>query len=82
MDSSVWRSRRRAAALVFVFIAVFMARTGRRSASRRARPDSEPTVATRYVPDTTEGLGASVAILIDNSGSMKDRAGMPVRAFL
>ncbi|HEX6047810.1 MAG TPA: vWA domain-containing protein [Gemmatimonadaceae bacterium] len=30
--------------------------------------------ADRYVPDVEEGLGASVAILIDNSGSMEDRA--------
>jgi hypothetical protein len=28
----------------------------------------------KYVPDVDEGLGASVAILIDNSGSMKEEA--------
>jgi Mg-chelatase subunit ChlD len=28
----------------------------------------------KYVPEVEEGLGASVAILIDNSGSMEDRA--------
>ena len=28
----------------------------------------------RYQPEVEEGLGASVAILVDNSGSMKDRA--------
>src|SRR5215207_1478993 len=41
--------------------------------------DSDSTTAAgaptdKYVPETEEGLGASIAIVIDNSGSMKDEA--------
>lgn len=50
------------------------------SRSGDAAPDS-PRVATetaapadRYVPEVDEGLGASIAILIDNSGSMEKHA--------
>ena len=39
------------------------------SPSRASAPASD-----KYVPEVEEGLGASVAILIDNSGSMEDRA--------
>jgi von Willebrand factor type A domain-containing protein len=38
-----------------------------------AAPDGGPAV-DKYVPAGDEGLGASVAILIDNSGSMKEEA--------
>ena len=34
---------------------------------------SDPAPAARYRPEGDEGLGASVAILLDNSGSMEDR---------
>src|SRR6476661_2799086 len=41
--------------------------------SAQAR-DSTEAVADKYVASADEGLGASVAILIDNSGSMKKEA--------
>lgn len=46
---------------------------------RSADADAEDTSASaasteKYVPETDEGLGASIAILIDNSGSMKEEA--------
>ena len=37
-------------------------------------PAAPGPVADKYVPEQDEGLGASVAILIDNSGSMKEEA--------
>jgi hypothetical protein len=36
--------------------------------------DDTSAVVDKYVPEVDEGLGASVAILIDNSGSMKEEA--------
>jgi hypothetical protein len=36
--------------------------------------DDTSAVVEKYVPEVDEGLGASVAILIDNSGSMKEEA--------
>jgi Mg-chelatase subunit ChlD len=68
-------------AFFVVLLAVIFARRG----TRRAKPDEQPAsgeaVATaKYVPEKTEGLGASIAILIDNSGSMKDRASGDSRA--
>ena len=41
--------------------------------STLAQSDSGP-VADKYVPEIDEGLGASIAILIDNSGSMREVA--------
>ena len=80
MDYSASRGRRRVAAAIVVLIAVFVARNGRRYPSRNAQREPEGVASTaRYVPDTTEGLGASVAILLDNSGSMKDKAGSDSR---
>ena len=80
MDYSASRSRRRAVALVFVLIAVFFARNTRRRTSHSTSQEQQPASTARYVPDSSEGLGASVAILLDNSGSMKDRAGSDSRA--
>ena len=37
--------------------------------------DASAPTSDKYVPEVDEGLGASVAILIDNSGSMEERAG-------
>lgn len=45
---------------------------GADSSRSLARDASAST--TKYVPEVEEGLGASVAILIDNSGSMEERA--------
>jgi hypothetical protein len=36
--------------------------------------DDTSAIVEKYVPEVDEGLGASVAILIDNSGSMKEEA--------
>ena len=44
------------------------------SSTASAGDASAPT-SDKYVPEVEEGLGASVAILIDNSGSMEERAG-------
>src|SRR6185295_4872014 len=55
----------------------FLAR--RCSSTRPSQGDDEREAvasvdSTRYTPAGDEGLGVSVAILLDNSGSMKDRA--------
>ena len=82
MDNSAFgRSKRWRTVLVIIILLAFFFRRG----SRREKPDersaSEPAVAAaKYVPEKTEGLGASIAILIDNSGSMKDRASGDSRA--
>lgn len=44
------------------------------SADSSAARNDTAAVADKYVPTGDEGLGASVAILIDNSGSMKEEA--------
>lgn len=58
--------------LVAVGVALFVWRQNsqRRAASEPAASDT--VVAGRYVPEVQEGLGASVAILLDQSGSMED----------
>ena len=63
------------AALVVLIIAVAVRRTTHRPTQNQTPPAAEPVSTAKYVPARTEGLGVSVAILIDNSGSMKDRAG-------
>jgi hypothetical protein len=75
MDSSAaQRSRRRG---TVIFLLILMAFFIRRS-SHRGRSEEPPvagaTSTTKYVAERDEGLGASVAILLDNSGSMKDVA--------
>lgn len=61
--------------------ALFIATAG--GCDSRSRDDARDSVraaadagapADKYVPEVEEGLGASVAILVDNSGSMEDRA--------
>jgi len=42
--------------------------------TRRPARDVSASAPGKYVPEVEEGLGASVAILIDNSGSMEERA--------
>lgn len=42
--------------------------------ARAPARDGSATTPDKYVPEVEEGLGASVAILIDNSGSMEERA--------
>jgi Mg-chelatase subunit ChlD len=72
--------------LFFIFIAVFVAlRSRSRHKDPPARDDSSPVAARdvrdtgKYVAKGDEGLGAAVAIMIDNSGSMKERAGTDKR---
>jgi hypothetical protein len=72
--------------LFFVFIALFVAiRSRSKHKDQRPRDDSPPvTVGAsrdtgKYVAKGDEGLGAAVAIMIDNSGSMKKNAGSDKR---
>ncbi len=44
------------------------------SADSTATSSDAAATSDKYVPEVEEGLGASVAILIDNSGSMEERA--------
>jgi len=75
--------RSKAAALFIVLMASFVAvRSGSRQRARhdaRVRPDSTRVVAqqatAKYTPAGDEGLGAAIAIMVDNSGSMRDKAG-------
>jgi hypothetical protein len=64
---------------LFAFFVIYRAR------QRRPQPDADqlppPTPTTtqaatgKYVPAGDEGLGAAVAIMVDNSGSMREKAG-------
>jgi Mg-chelatase subunit ChlD len=71
--------------LFFIFIAVFVALRSRSRHKPAATDDSSPAPASasrdtgRYKPAGDEGLGAAVAIMIDNSGSMKEKAGNDTR---
>jgi hypothetical protein len=59
-------------ALILILSVFFATRRG----SKRLASDGDSAAvpaSTKYVPDSTEGLGASVAILVDNSGSMRER---------
>ena len=66
------------AALGLVLLASAQACTGKSQSesddSAPATSDSSGAVADKYVASVDEGLGASIAILIDNSGSMKKEA--------
>ena len=70
------RSRLPIAVMVLLLVIVFTARRRREarvSPGDAARADSVRTQP--YPRSADEGLGAAVAIMVDNSGSMKDRAG-------
>ncbi len=60
---------------------VVISRTMQRRSKPAAADDSTPPRATvtqttgKYVPAGDEGLGAAVAIMVDNSGSMREKAG-------
>jgi VWA domain-containing protein len=60
--------------MVVLIVAVLARRNSHRPTNHEAPAAAEPVSTAKYVPAKTEGLGVSVAILIDNSGSMKDRA--------
>jgi Mg-chelatase subunit ChlD len=80
-----FRSRAgKSAARVFLFLilALFVAlRSRSRHRAQQTQDDdsrvatSEPRDTGKYVAKGDEGLGAAVAIMIDNSGSMKEKAG-------
>jgi hypothetical protein len=69
------RRRNPSGAILFVLFVLFMFwRTARERDNDRA-VFVEPGADTgRYVPAATEGLGVSIAILVDNSGSMEEEA--------
>jgi hypothetical protein len=74
--------RSAAPVVVLLVVALFVFLQGRRAKERRssrADPDPGRVVTTgspggKYVPAGDEGLGAAVAIMVDNSGSMRDAA--------
>ena len=81
------RSGRSAARVVlFLVLCLFVVF---RSRQRRSKPDANDVPpppspsgtqsAGKYVPAGDEGLGAAVAIMVDNSGSMRDKAGNDAR---
>lgn len=76
MKSLTWAPAR--IARVGVALLIVVAACGGRSESARddaaQSSDSSAAVSDKYVASVDEGLGASVAILIDNSGSMKQEA--------
>ena len=73
--------------VLFLVVALFVALRASRSKHRvDARNDSSNDVGTaaaldtgKYIAKGDEGLGAAVAIMIDNSGSMKQKAGSDTR---
>src|SRR5687768_3780718 len=68
--------KRTQAVLVAIVAAGIAFSTCERSQSGSSEDDDEVAAidTTRYVPEVDEGLGASVAIVLDNSGSMEDDA--------
>lgn len=79
------RSRRpstRAALGFLVALAVFvlLRREPETPAQDSPTPAAAGNAAARYTPSIDEGLGVSVAIVLDNSGSMDDRARGDVRS--
>jgi len=68
------RRRRGIIWLSVILVAFFFMRRGAQQRSGDEQPAAEPAVTKKYVAERDEGLGASVAILLDNSGSMKEVA--------
>jgi len=72
-----WEYRRKRVSTAWVAVAVLAVVSGCESSPSNEADDSDDDtsgVVDKYVPEVDEGLGASVAILIDNSGSMKEEA--------
>ena len=65
---------RLAAALLMAGLVAACEANGRRDRSRSASEAREAESSAPYQAEVEEGLGAAVAILVDTSGSMKDRA--------
>ena len=77
LNRSRCRERHCLAALLWLTSAI--AGCSPRPDDNSAVPSSKPVADEKYVPAGDEGLGASVAILIDNSGSMAQPAGDDAR---
>ncbi|MFN8573782.1 MAG: vWA domain-containing protein [Gemmatimonadaceae bacterium] len=70
------RKGRRLAVILIVFAALYVTTRSRIRVQNAAEETSADTTATgRFAPTVQEGLGASVAILLDQSGSMDDPPG-------
>lgn len=74
------RSGRSRLPIVFVVLVLAIAFTANRRREARVSPSGDRARAAAvadgpYARSPDEGLGAAVAIMVDNSGSMKDRAG-------
>jgi Mg-chelatase subunit ChlD len=69
------RSRSPVVFLIFV-LALFVSLRSRRERNRNSEPRDTvaPATEAKYERSADEGLGAAVAIMVDNSGSMKDVA--------
>ncbi len=67
-DAAMSRGR-----LIFyvAIVAAFVASQATRSRDRPAKPRARTSASDKYTATVPEGLGASVAILLDNSGSME-----------
>jgi hypothetical protein len=68
--------------LVFLIALPVIFMRARGGSGRTDRPDATPPAPTdqgKYVPTGDEGLGAAVAIVLDNSGSMEKKAGNDTR---
>ena len=59
--------------LVFLVLAAACGGSGDADADS-GNADTSAVIADKYVPEVDEGLGASIAIVIDHSGSMKEEA--------
>jgi len=75
--SALVRDRQRRALLLWLLAAVMSCSS--RPEDNRSDAASQPAAEGKYAPASDEGLGASVAILLDNSGSMEHAAGSDTR---
>jgi VWA domain-containing protein len=73
------RTRERRCVAALLVLAAVMAGCSPRPDDNNTVPSSTPVADEKYVPAGDEGLGASVAILIDNSESMARTAGDDAR---
>ena len=80
MNASGSRKQRGAPFFLVIIVLIIigqMTRSRRNSRPDDAQPvtpDAQLTPDGRYRAETTEGLGLSIALLVDNSGSMRERA--------
>jgi len=69
-----WRARAAAAVLLLPLMLLACESRARRDRSARTSAGQETDATAPYQAAVEEGIGAAVAILVDTSGSMKDRA--------